>query len=206
MGSIDSLVTNKWEFYDIVKMRRKKALVIVLMAGVLWVLFFILVNLFATLAGYGDLMVVLVVTTIVFLAVMAGITLKINQMDREKRDWYFAAVCDARLDREKVLSFMKEFLGRRKYAFVEASTHRTMTLWITYFDIAGADFKMRLWFSVIGGTPIVEVGFGPETVINKKLLELLRTEMSADFDSRFGFVNSAGNPAIPAVSVGVTGK
>ena len=206
MGSIDSLITNKWEFYDVVKMRRKKLMVIVPLAAILWFMFFMLVNLFASLAGYDDIPVKLLVSTIIFLVVMAIVMLKIGQMDRDKLGWYFAAVDDQRLDREQVLGFIKGFLEKRRYTFVEASTHRTMTLWITYFDIPGTDFKLRLWYSMIGGVPVVEIGFGPETLLNKKLLEQLRTEMSADFGLRFGFVFTAGHWAIPATSGGVTGK
>jgi hypothetical protein len=190
MVSINSLITNKWEFYDVAKMRRLKMTIIIPVAVILWFLLFMLVSLFFSMAGYNDLTVKLMVSTIVFLAMLAMITMKINQMDREKKDWYFAGVNDARLNREQILDFMKGFLARRKYVFVEASTHRSLTLWITYFDIQSADFKVRLWFSVINGVPIVEMGFGPETMINKKLLEQLRTEMSAEFASKFGFASA----------------
>lgn len=186
MVSINSLITNKWEFYDVAKMRRMKMAIIIPLVVILWLLMFMLVNLFSSLAGYDNLMVKLMVSTMILLVVMAIVTMKINQMDREKRDWYFAAVNDARLNREQILEFIKDFLARRKYVFIEASTRRSMTLWITYFDVQSADFKARLWFSVIGGVPMVEIGFGPETMINKKLLEQLRTEMSGEFATRFG--------------------
>lgn len=197
MTTINSLITNKWEFYDEARMRRLKTAVVIPLSVILWFLMFMLVNIFSSMAGVDDLLVKIIVSTIVFLAVMAFITMKLRQMDREKRNWYFAAVNDNRVDREKTLSFIKDFLASRKYMFVEASTHRTLTLWITYFDIQGADFKVRLWYSVIGGVPIVELGLGPETIINKKLLEQLRTEMSNEFSQRFGF----GQPVAPLPAV-----
>ncbi len=118
-----------------------------------------------------DLYNSIIYATISVIIVGIGIALKLKQMDREKDGWYFSGVQDNRLKREEVLALLREFLRSKGYEFVEEETHRTMTLWITYFTISSADFKLRLWFTKLGGVPVAEIGIGPETPANKDLLK-----------------------------------
>jgi hypothetical protein len=110
---------------------------------------------------------------------------KIRRMDREKRGWYFAALQDLRLNRDILQSWLSGFLSRNGYRFVAADTNRTLSLTITYFDIEGSDFKVRLWFTTMNAMPIVELGIGPETLLNKGRLTELRTRMSQEIAAAY---------------------
>jgi hypothetical protein len=185
MAEIDGLVTNKWEFYDVKKMRRLKAALIIPLLFLVWFLIVFIVWLIASLVDYSNLQVILIIGTVSTVIVMLFVSIKIKQMNRDKKDWYFAAFQDSRLNREWFYAMLTDFLRRNGYMFTETSTHRTITLWITYFDIAGTDFKVRLYYTLIAGMPVVEIGIGPENMINRNRIEELRTRMSAEIAAAF---------------------
>jgi len=185
MTGLDSLVRNQWEFYDVKRMRKLKAALIGPLLVIIWILFVFLVWLVASFIGYTDFTVILILGTVITVIVMLVVLVNLKKMDKDKKDWYFSAHQDKRLNREWLLAMLSDFIRRNGYMFTEATTNRSMTLWITYFDIAGADFKVRLWFSTIAGTPVAEFGIGPETIINRKRIEELRTKMSAEMAAAF---------------------
>ncbi len=178
---IRMLLENKWERYDEKKMRRMKILIGIFAFLFIYIMLFIMVYSFShnyitsALWAAGLLPIVVLI-----------FYLKLRQMDQKKDGWYFSGLQDERLKREDILELIRKFLDSKGYVFHEEETHRTATLWITYFTLPTTDFKLRLWFSKLGGVPTAEVGIGPESPVNKELLEELRKEISEEFVKRYG--------------------
>ncbi len=184
-ADLTSLLRGRWEPYDVEKMRRLKVIAAGVLAPILFVVILFLVNSISRLSGGPAFELQVVIAVAATLAAALGIAAKLRQMDREKRGWSFSALQDARLRWEELLPLARAFLAERNLAFAER-THRTATLFITYFDVAGRDFSMRLWFSKILTPHVVEVGFGPETPGNARVLRELRAAMSETFVKRYG--------------------
>ncbi len=186
-SDLESLIRNQWELHDVKKMQRLKAAAVGVVVLVLFTVILILVGSVSSRlspSGLSSDYQALVAGGITLAAtfVIAG---KVRQMDREKRGWSFSALQDSRLDWDELLALARAFLSERNFVFAERS-HRTITLFITYFDLAGTDFSMRLWFSRLLKPPAVEIGFGPETPANRGALRDLRAAMSETFARRFG--------------------
>lgn len=192
---IKMLLQNEWEFYDVKKMRKKKSIIVSILIVILWGIFYFLINLFIDNMDpeYNTFPIKAIITTIILFIVMIIIVMKVRQMDQEKKDWYFSALQDKSLNREEILMMVRDFLYRHNYIFNEEETHRTMTLWITYFTISTVDFKVRVWFTTIAGLPTVEIGFGPETPLNRKTIVRLKSELSQEFQMRYGFPQPTGH-------------
>lgn len=183
---LKALLSNEWERYDHKKMFKLKMVIVVpLLALVYFLLLYVNYLILSYVLPSVTCAMTAIITAVIFIFIVVLIVVKLKQMDVDKMDWYFSCLKDSRLDREECIGMMKELLVRHKFNFVDQETHRTITLFITNFEIAGADFKSRVWFTVIGGEPMVEIGFGPETMINKNQLLQLRTEMSNAFMARF---------------------
>ena len=177
---IDMLLKNKWEKYDAEKMRKKKAIIVSVLFAIIW---FLLLLLFYMV--FRDVKESAGLSTVFLVVIGAVIFIKLKQMDAEKNGWYFSALQDRHLKREEVLGILRDFLKSHGYAFHEEETHRTVTLWITYFTIPAVDFRLRLWFTTLNGIPVAEVGIGPETPPNRELLKELRDEISSEFIKRY---------------------
>ena len=183
--ALKALLHDRWELYDAKRMRRLKTVIIGFLMPVLFVIVLFLVNTLSRgpggLSFEGQALIALVLT----LVLTAVITAKLLQMDRAKVGWSFSALQDARLDHEGMLALCRAFLSGRGFTFTE-KTRRTTTLFITYFDVSGKDFSMPLWFSKMMTPPVVELGFGPETAVNRGELRELQAAMSATFATKFG--------------------
>ncbi len=178
------LLENRWELYDEKKMRKKKILIVgflLLFVYAMWFFFMYMI--------LRELLASVVCASGILLLFVLIIFLKVRQMDRKKDGWYFSAYQDKRLRREDVLELVGDFLSSGGYAFKKEETHRTMTLWITYFALPTLDFKLRVWFSKVGGLPMVEIGIGPETESNRDLIREFRDGISREFIKRYGSKN-----------------
>ena len=175
------LLDNKWEKYDEKAMKKKKTIVVSGLLLFIWVMFFLLS--YSTIENVTESAFC---ASGVLVLVVVIIAVKLRQMDQKKDGWYFSGLQDERLKREDILALIREFLTSKGYAFKEEETHRTVTLWITYFTLPTTDFKMRLWFTKLGGVPVVEIGIGPETPLNKTTIENLRNDISKEFVKRYG--------------------
>ena len=165
-------------------MRRLKALVVGILIPILFLIILFLVYTLSGRSGVAieyQVLIAVAVTLVVALVIVA----KLRQMDRVKLGWSFSALQDPRLTWEEMLRFCRAFLAERGLSSAE-KTRRTTTLFITYFDVSGKDFSMRLWFSKMLTPPVVEIGFGPETAVNRNELRELEAAMSATFAGRFG--------------------
>jgi hypothetical protein len=188
MEEIKDLIENKWKFFDESEQRKKKAMTMIpLLFFVFFMLYMVIHFMFAIFNVSFDTILNKLIISIIFVILIMFITaVKISGMDQDKTDWYFAALQDRRLQHESMLGFMRKFLKDRKYQFEMSETKRTVDLFITYFDLPGEDFKTRLWFTKLRGIPTVEIGIGPETGINKNILEKLRKEFATEFKKAFG--------------------
>ncbi len=180
---IDMLLRNEWEKYDEKGMKRKKLLIGTAFLLFLWIMFFLMVD---TLLPEKDILGNAVCATGILAIAAILFVLKLRQMDIKKDGWYFSGLQDPRLRREEVLELVRNFLRSKGYVFTEEETHRTLTLWITYFTIPTADFRIRVWYATMADPHVVEIGIGPENRINRKLLEELRVEISEEFVKTYG--------------------
>jgi len=186
--NIDMILRNEWERYDAKKMMRLKAAVAIAAFIVLWVVFFVMMlSLPIPLFADADrTLIAACVATILTLAVGVYVTVRITQIDRDKRDWYFSGLQDARLRRDDVLALARISLAQHGYTNCREEGSKAHRLGITFFDIPGADFRMRVWYAEGIGPPIAEIGFGPETPINSSAIMRLRADVSAEFARRYG--------------------
>ena len=180
---ITMLIENKWEKYDVKKMKKVKGAILVLIMVFLWFIEF-QISLFVFTAPFYGLSPTLasaLVATISVLVVLFIAWIGLKRIDVNKKNWYFSAYMNKNLRWEDMVSFMWKTLKDNGYDFVQEESHRTATLRIMYFKLGGKDFKARLWFSTIGGTPVVEIGVGPENEVNKDEIRELRDKISAAF-------------------------
>ncbi len=175
MKNIDGLLRNEWELYNSKEMMKKKGALVGVVMVFLWYMEFIL---FSTLVDvfYGALIATVIVVVV---AVVSIILLK--KIDVQKDGWYFAGYQRKGLKWEHMLSFMKWFLTENGYIF-QVEEHRAVgSLKITFFNLQGKNFKIRLWYTVMGGTPIIEIGIGPRKEDNHEEIEKLKKEISKAF-------------------------
>jgi len=184
---LNTLLRDEWELYDTHKMRWLKVAAVAMLLPLLWVLVYLLVHVVASkiVSAGPTLGEEAALTTAITLALALLIIGKVRQMDRAKANWHFAALQDARLVHEETLALARGILTKRGYAF-EERTRRTITLFITYWDVKANDFSMRVWFSRIVNPSIVEVGFGPENSSNRERVRELRSATSGEFLRRYG--------------------
>ncbi len=177
------LLRNEWEKYDPKKMRKEKALLVAIILVFLWFfeqwLFMLLIG-DSEIMGMSPALLSAVIATIIVLGVLIVITLMLKRMDVQKDGWYFSAYQSKSLRWDDMVAFMREFLKQNGYIF-EEELHRTGSLKITFFKPEGKDFKIRIWFTIIGGMPIVEMGIGPENETNRDEIEELKTKISNAF-------------------------
>lgn len=182
---LDFILRNVWERYDVKKMRRLKAAVVAGVLAVLWfIIFFLVVTI--NMPSFGDLALiaaVLATITVIAVGIVAGV--RFVQVDSSKKDWYFSGLQHEGLRKDEVLGLARTFLTQHGYARFREDTKTTLRLSITFFDVEGADFRMRVWFSEALTPPIAEIGFGPETMLNKAILSRLMTDMSNLFSGYY---------------------
>ena len=184
---IDSLIRNEWEFYDVKKMMKIKITILLFILVVFGGLFFVLSGVFLSSINeeYNTVFVKLGISLALLIVILLVSFVKLKQMDMDKKGWYFSAFQDKRLKREDVLGFAKELLKENNILFEEEQTKRTITLWITIFNLLGKDFRIRVWFSKVDGVPILELGIGPESLINKGEIEKFKRILSDGVRKRY---------------------
>ena len=180
------LIENKWEKYDPERMRKLKTRLVTIILIFLWFVEFWAFSIMFKYSFYYQSpysMGAIAATIITVLAFIIAFIL-LRRVDVEKVGWYFSAYMDKSLRWENMLNFMRNFLRENNYIYRE-KPHKVGNLKITYFEPVGKDFKIRLWFTNIGGTPIVEIGIGPENDSNKDEIGDLRRRISESFKKRF---------------------
>jgi hypothetical protein len=181
---VDQLTRNDWERKDMVRVRARMPLVAAGVSLLFWALLFI-IDLPRFFLGWTEALVVnaAVATAVMVLAwaIILWMWRGWWQFVPTTGVWYFAALVDARLDRDRVHAMLREILVRHGYAWAERSHQATRYLWFAMFDLV-ADFKVRTQFMALPeGKPIAEVGLGPETAANGGSLSVLREEISRAF-------------------------
>ena len=185
---MDQILRNEWERYDTKKMGAMKAAFVAMALVILWALIFIPLSILPfELIPYVNKAAVAIGTATLSTVLVGVIAMvKAMQIDRGKKDWYFSALEDARLKGNDILGIVRAFLATHGYPNPREDSKTAFKVHITHFDIYGADFKLRVWFNESFNPPIVEIGFGPETMLNKLILSKLRADMSSEFVKRYG--------------------
>ncbi len=183
------LPENRWVKYDAKKMRKKKGVGIAAILLILWWLEFqiFLFAIDSPIWGISPEILSAIFSTIIIVVAIVVIWAVLKRIDIQKDGWYFSAYRDKGLNWETLVSFIWAFLKENGYLFEQEKVHKTGTLKITYFDLKGKDFKIRLWFSTVNGVPVVEIGIGPENLNNREEIEKLREKISAAFKEKIVF-------------------
>lgn len=185
---MDQILRNEWERYETKKLGAMKSAFVALALVFLWAVIYIPLSFFPLEFIPSVNKAAVAIGTATISTVLAGVIamVKLVQIDRGKKDWYFSALEDARLRRDDVLGMARAFLAQHGYLNPREDSKTAFKVNITYFDIYDVDFKLRVWFSESFNPPIVEIGFGPETPLNKLVLSRLRADLSGEFAKRYG--------------------
>ncbi len=183
------LPENRWERYDAKKMRKNKGAGVVAILLILWWLEFqmFLLAIDSPIGGMSPEILSAIFSTVIIAVAIVIIWVVLKRIDTQKDGWYFSAFRDKGLNWETLVSFIWAFLKENGYIFEQEKVHKTGTLKIAYFDLKGKDFKIRLWFSPVGGVPVMEIGIGPENLNNREEIEKLREKISAAFREKIVF-------------------
>ena len=134
----------------------------------------------------GTIFMEALITFVLVILIAVIVFVKVKDLDQDKRDWYFAVLQDKSLNHETMLGMMRKFLENNKYQYKQEETKRTIDLFITYFDVPSSGFKTRVWFTKLAGMQTLEIGIGPETPLNKNLIEKLKKQISSEFKKKYG--------------------